>query len=152
MDVGSAENAGSNFQPTYTDGGSADIASLHGCNLLGQCICPWWENAGSNFLPYYRQSWIQGILFMCFSNMKAEFRWLWWMQWFWQRNIAATVRIITEHRKVQLLTRQMIRIALVQDRQPQGCGCRAYMARIVPTILLHFLHPWRSDVFTACPE
>ena len=24
---------------TYTDVGSADIASLHGCNLLGQCIC-----------------------------------------------------------------------------------------------------------------
>ena len=24
---------------TYTDVGSADIAWLHGCNLLGQCIC-----------------------------------------------------------------------------------------------------------------
>ena len=24
-----------------------------------------------------------------------------------------------------------------------------YMARIVPTILLHFLHPWRSDVGSA---
>ncbi len=27
---------GSNFQPTTMDGGSADIASLHGCNLVGQ--------------------------------------------------------------------------------------------------------------------
>ena len=35
MDVGSAENAGSNFQPTM-DVGSAENASLHGCNLLGQ--------------------------------------------------------------------------------------------------------------------
>ena len=26
-------------QPTNMDGGSAGFASLHGCNLLGQCIC-----------------------------------------------------------------------------------------------------------------
>jgi len=26
-----------------------------------------------------------------------------------------------------------------------------YMARIVPTILLHFLHPWRSDVGGTSP-
>ena len=48
----------SNFQPTYKEVGSADIASLHGkdcsynpiafppsmevrCNLVGQRICPW---------------------------------------------------------------------------------------------------------------
>ena len=58
MDVGSAENSGSNFQPTCmarivptillyilhpwrSDEGNADIASLHGCNLLEQSICPW---------------------------------------------------------------------------------------------------------------
>jgi hypothetical protein len=35
----------------------------------------------------------------------------------------------------QLLTGQMKRIPIVQDRQLQGCGCRAYM-----------------DVFTACLE
>jgi len=35
----------------------------------------------------------------------------------------------------KLLTGQMKRIPIVQDRQPQGCGCRAYM-----------------DVFTACLE
>jgi hypothetical protein len=53
-DVGSAENAGSNFQPTYTDVGSAENA---GSNFqptytdVGSA-----ENAGSNFLPCYRQS------------------------------------------------------------------------------------------------
>ncbi len=31
MDVGSAENAWSNFQPTYTDVGSADIAGAYIC-------------------------------------------------------------------------------------------------------------------------
>ena len=29
--------AGHAVNTTYTDVGSADIASLHGCNLLGQC-------------------------------------------------------------------------------------------------------------------
>ena len=33
--------AGHAVNTTYTDVGSADIASLHGCNLLGQRICPW---------------------------------------------------------------------------------------------------------------
>ncbi len=36
MDVGSAENARSNFQPTYTDVGSADIAYVHGWTVVGQ--------------------------------------------------------------------------------------------------------------------
>ena len=27
------------------DVGSADIALLHGCNLLGQCICPWMDGS-----------------------------------------------------------------------------------------------------------
>ena len=31
------------------DVASADIASLHGCNLLGQCICPWMD--GQIFAP-----------------------------------------------------------------------------------------------------
>jgi hypothetical protein len=34
-----------------------------------------------------------------------------------------------------LLLKRMKRIPIAQDRQPQGCGCRAYM-----------------DVFTACLE
>ena len=37
--------------------------------------------------------------------------------------------------KILLLLKRMKRVTLVQDRQPQGCGCRAYM-----------------DGFTACPE
>ena len=32
-------------KPTYTDVGNADIASLHGCNLVGQCICPWMDGS-----------------------------------------------------------------------------------------------------------
>ena len=39
MDVGSAENAWSDFQPTTMDGGSADIAYVHGWTVLGQRIC-----------------------------------------------------------------------------------------------------------------
>jgi hypothetical protein len=35
----------------------------------------------------------------------------------------------------QVLLKRMKRIPIIQDRQPQGCGCRAYM-----------------DVFTACHE
>ena len=32
-------------QTTATDGGSVDFASLHGCNLLGQRICPWMDGS-----------------------------------------------------------------------------------------------------------
>ena len=32
------------------------------------------------------------------------------------------------------------------DRRSRPRDAHDYMARIVPTILLHFLHPWRSDV------
>ena len=43
--------------PTTTDGGSAGFASLHGCNLLGQCkellpICPRMD--GSRAMHMYR--------------------------------------------------------------------------------------------------
>ena len=50
---------------TTMDGGSADIASLHGRNLLGQRICPWMDGSramqeqlprsscrGANICPY----------------------------------------------------------------------------------------------------
>jgi hypothetical protein len=37
--------------------------------------------------------------------------------------------------QLKILTGRIKRIAIVQDRQPQGCGCRAYM-----------------EVFTACLE
>ena len=37
--------AGHAVNTTYTDVGSADIASLPGCNVLGQCICPWMDGS-----------------------------------------------------------------------------------------------------------
>ena len=37
--------AGHAVNTTYMDVGSADFASLHGCNLLGQCICPWMDGS-----------------------------------------------------------------------------------------------------------
>ena len=45
-DVGSAENARSNFQPTATDGGSADIAGANICPPIhghkkGHCFLQW---------------------------------------------------------------------------------------------------------------
>ena len=61
-DVGSAENARSNFQPTTmarivptillhflhpwrSDVGSAEIAYVHGRTVVGQCICPWMDGS-----------------------------------------------------------------------------------------------------------
>ena len=32
-------------QTTATEDGSVDFASLHGCNLLGQRICPWMDGS-----------------------------------------------------------------------------------------------------------
>ena len=44
-----------------------------------------------------------------------------------------------------LLLKRMKRIAIAQDCQPQGCGCRAYMdGRYLLLQYLHFLHPCRS--------
>ena len=37
------------IQTTATDSGSVDFASLHGCNLLGEFICPWMD--GQTFAP-----------------------------------------------------------------------------------------------------
>jgi hypothetical protein len=47
---------------TTTDGGSADIASLHGCNLVGQCR--------SNYLP------VRPVHMRCPTNL----RWPPWME------------------------------------------------------------------------
>ncbi len=150
--MGSAENAWSNFQPTHM----ARIVPT----ILLHFLHPWRsdvgsaENAWSNFQPTHMARIVPTILLHFLHPWRSD---VGSAENAYVHGWTVVGQCICPWMDGSRTTQEQLSRSNFQPLHPwrftgivpDNSQHTTHMARIVPTILLHFLHPWRSDVGSA---